>query len=102
MEDIFIVSGVYAAGTISVLVNGRSCSRGVRAHKLCFETLFRLLWKAFLTWYAQREEEYILMGGTVKKKLKQHAERRLVPTLTQKPWEILKDFRKISRKPESN
>ena len=60
---------MYAAGTASVLMNGRSYSRGVRLHKLCFEALFQLLWKAFLTSHAQREEESILVDDTVKKKL---------------------------------
>ena len=69
LEDLLIESGVYAAGTTSVLMNGRSYNRGVRAHKLCFEALFRLLWKAFLTWYVKREEESILVDDTVKKKL---------------------------------
>ena len=41
----------------------------MRLHKLCFEALFRLLWKAFLTWHAQREEESIRVDDTVKKKL---------------------------------
>ena len=41
----------------------------MRLHKTCFEALFQLLWKAFLTWHAQREEEYILVDDTVKKKL---------------------------------
>ena len=68
LEDILIESGVYAAGTTSVLMNGRSYSWGVRLHKLCFEALFRLLWKAFLTWHAQREDESILVDDTAKKK----------------------------------
>ena len=75
LEDILVESSAYVAGTTSVLMNGRSYSRGVIAHKLCFEALFGLLWKAFLTWYIQREEESILLDDTVKKKLKQHAER---------------------------
>ena len=41
----------------------------MRLHKLCFEALLRLLWKAFLIWHAQREEESILVDDTVKKKL---------------------------------
>lgn len=56
LEDLLIEYGVYAAGTTSALVNARSYNRGVRAHKLCFETFFRLIWRAFLTWYSQREE----------------------------------------------
>ena len=69
LENILIESGVYAAGTTSVLMDGRSYSRRARLHELCFEALFRLLWKTFLTWHAQREEESILVDDTVKKKL---------------------------------
>lgn len=56
LDDLLIESGVYAAGTISALTAGRSYNRGVRAHKLCFEAFFRLMWKRFLTWYAGREQ----------------------------------------------
>ena len=69
LENNLIESGAYAAGTTSMLMNGRSYSRGVRLHELCFEALFRLLWKTFLTWHAQREEESFLVDDTVKKKL---------------------------------
>ena len=51
LEDLLIESGVYAAGTTSVLMKGKSYNRGVRAHKLCFEVFFRLMWNAFLSWY---------------------------------------------------
>ena len=47
---------MYAAGSTTALMNGRSYNRGVRAHKLCFEAFFCLLWKAFLVWYSKEEE----------------------------------------------
>ena len=50
LEDLLIGSGVYAAGTTSVLMLGKSYNRGIRAHKLSMEALFRLLWQAFLQW----------------------------------------------------
>ena len=50
LEDLLIESGVYAAGTTSVLMLGKSYNRGIRAHKLSMEALFRLLWQAFLQW----------------------------------------------------
>lgn len=56
LENLLIESGVYVAGSTTALMNGRSYNRGVRAHKLCFEALFHLLWKAFLVWNSQEEE----------------------------------------------
>ncbi|KAK3753754.1 hypothetical protein QZH41_005239 [Actinostola sp. cb2023] len=55
LEDLLIESGVYAAGTTSVLMLGKSYNRGVRAHKLSMEALFRLLWKAFVDWLSKQE-----------------------------------------------
>ena len=56
LDDLLIESGVYAAGTTSALLAGRSYNRGVRAHKLCFEAFFQQMWKAFLTWCNRREQ----------------------------------------------
>ena len=57
LEDLVIDSGLYAAGSFTALMNGRSYNRGMRVHKLYFEAFFRLLWKAFLVWYSQEEQE---------------------------------------------
>ena len=51
LEDLLIESGVYAAGTTSALIKGKSYNRGVRAHKLCMEAFFRLMWPEFVRWY---------------------------------------------------
>ena len=51
LDDLFIESGVYAAGTTSVLMKGKSYNRGVRAHKLAMEAFFRLMWISFVQWY---------------------------------------------------
>lgn len=48
LEDLPIESGVYAAGSTTALMNGRSYNRRVCQQELCFEPFFRLLWKAFL------------------------------------------------------
>ena len=48
LEDLLIESGVYAAGTTSALMKGNSYNRGVRAHKLISEALYRLLLMSFL------------------------------------------------------
>ena len=55
LDDLLIESGVYAAGTTSALIKGKSYNRGVRAHKLSMEALFRLMWNSFVVWYATRE-----------------------------------------------
>ena len=41
--DLLIESSVYAAGSTSALMKGKSYNRGIRAHKLCLEVFFRLL-----------------------------------------------------------
>eukprot|EP00794_Sanderia_malayensis_P004497 gene4497-5095_t len=40
LEDLLIVSGVYAAGTTSALMKGKSYNRGIQAHKLAMEAFF--------------------------------------------------------------
>ena len=55
LEDVLIEPGIYAAGTTSVLMLGKSYNRGIRAHKLSMEALFRLLWQAFLEWLSKQD-----------------------------------------------
>ena len=43
LQDLLLESGVYSAGTTSVLMLGKSYNRGIRAHKLSVEALFLLL-----------------------------------------------------------
>ena len=43
LEDILIESGVYAAGSVPAIMNGKSYNRAVRAHKLMTKALNRLL-----------------------------------------------------------
>ena len=57
LEDLLIESGVYAAGTTSILMLGKSYNRGIRAHRLTMEALFRLMWQAFLRWVVNQREE---------------------------------------------
>ncbi|CAH3166536.1 unnamed protein product [Porites lobata] len=49
--------GVYAAGSTSALMKGKSYNRGIRAHKLCLEVFFRLMRDAFILWYESRDEK---------------------------------------------
>ena len=68
LDDLLIESGVYAAGTTAALMKGKSYNRGVRAYKLVSEAMFRLMWSAFLEWYASaddvslNEEERVLQS----------------------------------------
>ncbi|KAK3698753.1 hypothetical protein QZH41_004049 [Actinostola sp. cb2023] len=57
LEDILIESGAYAPGSISSLMKGKSYNRGVRAHKLVMEALFRLMWQAFIQWSHVQSQE---------------------------------------------
>ena len=50
LEDILIEPGLYAAGTTTTLILGRSYSRGIREHKLTMEELFRLLRQVLVKW----------------------------------------------------
>ena len=50
LDDLLIESGVYAARTTAALMKGKSYNRGVRAHKLVSEAMFRLMWSAFVEW----------------------------------------------------
>ena len=55
MEDIFIESGVSASGSIPRICNGKAYNRGVRAQKLLYEFMYRLLWQAFLTYVKEKD-----------------------------------------------
>ena len=57
LDDLLIESGVYAAGSTSALMKGKSYNRGTRAHKLCLEVFFRLMWNAFLVWYESQDKK---------------------------------------------
>ena len=56
LDDLLIESGVYAAGTTAALMKGKSYNRGVRACKLVSEAMFRLMWSAFVEWYASADD----------------------------------------------
>ena len=65
LEDLLIESGVYAAGTTSVLTLRKSYNRGIHAPKLVMEALrLRLLWKPSLEWLSKK-------AGALDNKVKQ-------------------------------
>ncbi|EDO35706.1 predicted protein [Nematostella vectensis] len=56
LDDLLIESGVYAAGTTSALLKGKSYNRGIRAHKLPMEALHRMMWSAYAQWCKDCED----------------------------------------------
>ena len=74
LEDLLIESGVYAAGTTSAITKGKSYNRGIWAHKLAMEALFRLMWNAFVAWYASHtgdDEERVVDEEAVIRKVEE-------------------------------
>ena len=59
LEDLWIESGVYASGTTTAIIAGKQYNRGVRAHKLTYEAIFRLQWRAFIGWLSEQENSGI-------------------------------------------
>ena len=55
IEDLLIESGMYGSSTTSTLLKGKSYNRGVRAHKIVMEAMFRLQWRAFVKWHSRQE-----------------------------------------------
>ena len=48
INDLLVESGMYASSTTSILLKGKSYNRGVRAHDIVMEAMFRLQWRAFV------------------------------------------------------
>jgi len=55
IEELLIESSLYGNATAAALLTGKSCNRGVRAHKLIMEALLRLQWRAFCEWLQKAE-----------------------------------------------
>ena len=49
-EDCLVESGIYSNAVISKIDRGKAYNRGMRDHKLLFEALSRLKWKAVIDW----------------------------------------------------
>ena len=62
LEDLFVGSGIHGSAMVAKILGGKAYNRGIRAHKLAFEALSRLKWKAFGNWLNEHnkvnEEEY--------------------------------------------
>jgi len=54
LHDIMVESEIYGSHAASVLLQGKSYNRGVRAHKIVLEGFLRMQWEAFLIWMARQ------------------------------------------------
>ena len=59
IEDLLIESGMYGSSTTSILLKGKSYNRGVRAHKIVMEAMFRLQWRAFVKWLSEQGDSRV-------------------------------------------
>ena len=59
IEDLLIESGMYGSSTTSILLKGKSYNRGVRAHKIVMEAMFRLPWRAFVQWLSRQRDSRV-------------------------------------------
>lgn len=55
LKDILVESGVYGENTAESILNGKQWNRTIRAHKLVFEALWRILWQKILHWLNENE-----------------------------------------------
>ena len=55
--DVLVESNVFNESTAQSILAGKSWNRAVRAHKLLFEALMRLLLEGFRTWHDRNDKE---------------------------------------------
>ena len=55
LEHVWVESSVYGENTANNIMGGKSYNRTVRAHKLTYDALWRILWPEFLKWAADNE-----------------------------------------------
>lgn len=55
LRDLAVESEIIAEGSIDRVLNGHQYNRGIRLHKLVYETLQRLVWKGFLEWFQRHQ-----------------------------------------------
>lgn len=54
IEDLLVESGIYGSSVTTAILKGKSYNRGVRAHKLVMEAMFRLQWCSFVDWLSKQ------------------------------------------------
>ena len=57
LRDIAVESGVIAEGSITSVLDGRKYNRGIRLHKIIYESLMRLAWQEFYPWLEENHPE---------------------------------------------
>ena len=73
LKDILVESGVYGENTALNILHGKQWNGAIRAHKLVFEALWRILWKKLLDW--MDENEIVIDVSITKKNSKRHFKR---------------------------
>lgn len=54
LRDVIIESEILGSGSVVGMLEGRHYNRGIRVHKIVFEAMLRLRWKAFRTWLTEQ------------------------------------------------
>ena len=57
LEDVWTESGVYGENTAQNIISAKSYNRSIRAHKMTYEALWRILWPKFMDWTKQKGVE---------------------------------------------
>ena len=50
LRDLLVTAGIISEGSINAVLEGRHYNRAIRAHKICYEALSRLLKDKFEEW----------------------------------------------------
>ena len=56
LADIWVES-VYGQNTVDNIIKGKLWNRVIRAHKLTFEALWKIIWPSFIQWAAESNRE---------------------------------------------
>ena len=67
MKDILVESSIVSAGSIDGVINGSSYNRAVRANKLLFEIMMRLIFSSFPEWALNNGVDIILIEDLTRK-----------------------------------
>ena len=72
LRDIAVTAGVIAEGSIDAVLEGRHYNRGVRLHKIVYESLSRVMQTKFLQWIESScpgkldlHRKYLVLLGSV-------------------------------------
>lgn len=59
IEDLIVESGIYGSSVTTAILKGKSYNRGVRAHKIVMEAMFRLQWRSFVEWLSKQNRTHV-------------------------------------------